>query len=250
MFLSKPAFKVSVDQGVAEEKAGSLIKKRGWKGNSFSSSLLYIPFWFFSFDVFEETDSKKVSSHKKGSNALNAFFNNFDEHTAELVFREKQEKEKSPSHSFTFEILEPKFSFDDALKVITGRIASEQKVVKDSVVISGLEMVFVPVWVLVTELNGKSIELRVNAVTGEMTNTAAIPIREKDFSELFSEAVVDLTNPASWTENLAGLFSANVSLPSSNETPVLKQLKSDSDLQLIILGIIAIIVILIVVYVI
>ncbi|MCR4368706.1 MAG: hypothetical protein NUV67_02245, partial [archaeon] len=200
MFLEKPALLVSLNPGAAEEKVSSLLISKNWKPTDFSFSstdLLYIPFWLFTFDVSEEEKSKtKLLS--SGFHALNAFNHELDDKVANIHLLENSDREFEPNHDYAFRALKPKVLESEARGIIALKIADKLKTSKAKVLVSGLELVYVPIWVLSVALGEENISLSVNASDGKIINGSQVPEKKKGFSELTAEALEELTNPAQW----------------------------------------------------
>ena len=247
MLLEKPAFPVSADSKKAGQEVGSLLEKRQWLSAPLPSfSLEYVPYWFFNFDVFHGT-AEKHSSHSKNSSSLNAVSREFDAGVAELLHSGEKPSDFQPLNGeHGLKVFPSRLSAKEALELIRSKLALQEKVSKDNVVVSGLELFFVPFWIVVAPLGaGKSVELKVNAASGKILNPEAVPEREKEFSEAFSEALSDLSAPEKWAENIAAGFSS---------VPVLVKdlwafFSREEDARIIMLGIIAAVIILWAIYV-
>jgi len=255
MFIEKPAFPVSIDLSEAGEKVSSLLKKKHWKGFTFSSTnLIYVPYWFYSYDVAEETE-KKTKHVSSGFKALNAFSREFDDEVAELHSLEDASRTNEVDEDSNPRVLQLKLSESEAKDLILVKTASMENTVKANVMISGLEMLFVPFWIVkvnvktdVTEKHG--LALKINATTGKIINDAVLPFREKGFSELTSETLKELSNPIEWlnysvelvSKFSKGMFYAKDQMPSNSLD------LSNPDVRILVLAIIAIIVIIWVAY--
>src|SRR3989338_1822998 len=247
MFLEKPSFPVSLSEGEAEEKVSSMLNEKQWSNPAFSKhTLIFTPYWFFSYDIYKE-DKHETKLLNSGLNALNAFENKLEPHIAELSKRPDFEKSNEINEELTINVLESKTTEDEAKEMILLRIASKEKVHRSQIILSGLELFFVPFWIIRIFLDEKEVGIVVNASTGEITNRSAVPVREKAFNELSSEALKELVNPLEWINysvDLAssaskGLFASGKKTSSKNFFGI-----SNYELQLLILAIIAILVIL------
>ena len=244
MFFEKPAFPVSLSQKEAQEKVSLLLKKKHWNEFSFpSSTLFYIPYWFFSYDIFEDTE-KHTKATISGHAALNAFSNKLDESVSDLAVHEGFSLENEILHDYSYRHLKARLSESEAREIIPIKIASEEQVKKQNIIISGLELLYVPIWVLDTKIDVETISFRINATTGKIMNADSLPGREKGFSELAAEAFEDLSKPEEWLS-----YSAEIISELSKGAGKAASGKGLSGQEIVlILAIIAIIVILITIY--
>lgn len=204
MLLEKPAFSPKLSAAEAERGVSSLLSKNHWKEFSFKErTLFFIPYWFFSFDIYSG-DAKRTTLLDSGFGSLNAFSNELDDSIAELIKEEGSERiqeidDKSMEDGAT-RVVSPRVSEEEAREIISLRLASGEETSKDSVIVSGLQMLFVPIWLISAKVGGKEISLRVNAASGGIENKYAVPRREKGFAELTSELLEELRTPEGWLE--------------------------------------------------
>ena len=208
MFLSKPCFPVSF----SKEELDGLVKE-AWGGKHWryfktvSPTLLFEPYYFFSYDVFfekkqEETGALVVSDTQAGSMALNAVSGEFDEELSALAESEEPEilKASPVPEGVETEIERVGLSEQEVKRIAPMRLAAKLEVSKSNVEISGIKLAFVPFWRVKVEIGGKAFELVVNAVNGEIASEDEIPYREKSLLELTGETLSELKSPNAWVE--------------------------------------------------
>ena len=251
MFIEKPAFPVSVDLSEAGEKVSNLLKRRHWIAFTFSSTILvYVPYYFYSYDIVEETE-KKTNHVSSGSKAFNAFNKEFDAEVADLASLEDVSRSNEVSEEDAPRVLSPKINESEAKDIILVKTASLAGTSKKNVMISGLELFYVPFWIVKANVKlgvdeKHELGLRINATTGNIVNEASVPFKEKGFSELTSEALDDLSKPSEWINysvELASKLSKGFKGKSDNSLNL-----SNPDVKILVLAIIAIIVIIWVAY--
>ena len=251
MPLEKPAFPVSVTLGDAESKVSEVLKKKHWKEYTpFSSTLFFVPHWFFSFDVFEEKKGRTnlVSS---GHGALNAFTNEVAEGIAFPDSLGMVKTELELPEDLHFKVLDSRISKAEAEKILPVRIASGEGASRENVIISGLRLVLLPTWVVTFTLDGREIGLRINATSGEGSNAGFVPMKEKGFSQLTSEALEELSDPVEWinySREIVSSFSRKLSGKKASKKIPGEEAEGEplffgSDLVVLVLGIVAVIVI-------
>lgn len=249
MYLEKATFPVSFDLKEAKEKVASLLKQNHWLDFSFTSyKLFYIPYIFFHYDIFEEME-KKVTHVSKGSNALNSSTKEFEKEISEMSSLHSA-KESEPINDYDFKVIAPVLSEHDAEEFIKLKIASIEGTAKQNVMVSGIEMFFVPLWeIKVTALDHKFV-FRVNSTLGKILNPQiAVNDQPKTTHELASEALQEFSDPKEWlnysAELLSGLPQKFSGVFSTQNT---KSSQQNSFTIVLVLAILAIIVILWVVY--
>src|SRR3989344_2581417 len=150
MLLEKPAYSPKLARADAEKAVSSLLKKNRWKGHSFSGgTLFFVPYWFFSYDIYSH-EEKKTKILDSGLSSLNAFSNELDDSIAELAGDESAEKvqEVEQDGDSELRVVSARVSEDEAREIISVRLASYEETSKDHVIVSGLQLFFVPIWLI------------------------------------------------------------------------------------------------------
>ena len=197
----KQFFKVNVPLENAVSLIDSSIKSRNWDNFSVAElKLVYTPFWFFSFDAFEQKENKEISKHHTGKKTLNAKTNELSDFLAGFPEKDEVVIENEASKEFPSEILDANISSQEAKEVVSVRIASNLGFAKENVLVSGLELFFAPFWVTFVTVNNQNFRIQINAVTGDTSGAEQVPEREKGFLELTKETINDLKSPGAWVE--------------------------------------------------
>ena len=171
-----------------------------------------MPYWICSYDAFaesadEESKSKSVSEAGSGKMGLNAVSNELDEAVASLYEGASLEETVKPDKKYPFEIQRPRIRDREAERIIPLKVAAMLGTTKDNIVISGLDMVYVPKWMAFVTVAEGTYRLEINAVTGEITNEEQVPVRERGWLELTGETLQDLKRPGAWIEYSAKMGS-------------------------------------------
>lgn len=255
--LDKEAFKISFDLFMTKQKLERLVKDSGsyHETHFVDQSVLYMPYWFFSYNIFIE-ENGKVIKKLNDYNALNSSKQTFEKDIAELRFLESVARTKKTSHSFPIKVLVARIKENEAREIIAGEMAHKNKVRASDILISSLNWFYIPFWIITMQLDGKTIEFRVNAISGDVLNEDIV--EKKDVSEgIFSEVLGDLMNPSKWGEYLD--FSKKESSKKHSKTAdedefetkpraVKANITSNPDFTVLFLAILAIIVIIWVAY--
>ena len=214
MFLSKPCFPVSF----SKEELDGLVKEtlggKHWRDfKTVSTTLLFEPYYFFSYDVFfekkqEETGALIVSDTQAGTMALNAVSGEFDEELSALAEESEPEilKDSPVPEGVEAEVERVGLSEQEVKRIAPMRLAAKLEVSKTNVEISGIKLAFVPFWRAEVEIGGKTFELVVNAVNGEVASEEEIPYREKSLLELTGETLSELKSPNAWVDYSSRIY--------------------------------------------
>ena len=251
MLLEKPAFPVLVEIGEAEETVSHILESKGWGNYKFARvSIRYVPYYFFSYDIYDES-SGKTKMLAKGRSALNAHTNEIARELSDIGAIQAESKSPEIKHDYHYEALAPKISERDAKEIILVVLSSEMGASRKNVIISGLELAFVPFWVLKYSIGEKNYSATMNAVTKKIISDGNIPGHEKTQQEIMAETYKELFDPGQWLHHascaigdLIDFFFPKGGKASSKKGGVL----SNPDYRIILLAIIAIFVVLWVLY--
>lgn len=174
-------------------------------------TLLLTPYYLFHYDFYteEETESKtkNVEESTEGVSALNAAANTLEPEIGELAELEKIIDTFVPPKGITWKARTPRFEKDEAKGIAQIRIAAQEKVPRGNVHITGVILLYVPNWIFSVELDGESLTLRLNAVSGELEGAGeVIPYHGKTRTQVFRETISDLRDPESWGQYVGELF--------------------------------------------
>ncbi|MFH1587782.1 MAG: hypothetical protein ABIA76_00395 [Candidatus Diapherotrites archaeon] len=201
------SLKVIVSRQESLTKINEFVSSFGWSSFSFSGlqrlELILVPFYFFHFDAFKTQSvegKEKVIDETSGKLALDAVKNEFNSNFSKFFGSHKVIEEQPVSAERDAKIIFPSVAFDKAEEVIKVKLASRFKLGKENIVVSGLKLVFIPFYVSQINLNEEKYELKINAFTGETTCDKSIPVRPKEFNEIVSETMHELSDPLSWGE--------------------------------------------------
>ena len=244
----KPVFRVNAGEAAAREKVSSVFLSNRW--NDFrviSSTLIYTPFWFFSFDI-HSTAGGKTSITARGNSALDAFSKGLDDRFAGLpeMFYVPSETSDPESHGHSDKgdiemeeyedavFLKQRLSEAEAVKIIPLLLADRHNALKDDVIVSGLEFKFVPVWKIEAEAGGNKYVFEICAADGAVLGTGGLQMRMKTEKELFAETMRGLSSPSAWlayfSEMAGDIFwaAANVFRNPKNSSPAEKNARGQA----------------------
>ncbi len=190
-------------QQLVEEEVG----EQAWKdAEVLSNKLELTPYYVFVFDTYSEeeekdTKIKNVSESNHGKSSLNAVKNELDDVAAEMVEPELVQGEFSIANNITVEQKKPHFAAEEAKNIAQIKIAAQEHVPRANVHISGLQLVYIPFWIITVQLEeGNESKLRINGFTGEFENENPVDYRGKTVPELAGETLSDLRSPSNWVD--------------------------------------------------
>jgi hypothetical protein len=253
MLLEKPAFSVNVEIITAEETVSRILDSKGYNNYQFGRVYIkYLPYYFFSYDIYDES-SGKTKIIAKGHSAFNAFTNEIAHELSDLAVLESGIKSPEITHDYKYEVVSPRISERDVKKIILVALSAEKNASKNNVIISGIELVFVPFWVLEYTLDEINYVATMNAVTKELIDDGNPPLREKTKRELLREAYVEMFNLRTWFKYISSFISSitDFFLPNRNSKHNNKHAEQNllnDDFKVIVIAIIAIIVVFFLVY--
>jgi len=244
MFLDRPAFSISFPLESCLEEVERLIKSKRWtKFEVAEIKLIYAPFFFFNYYSYleekrEDTDKAVVSDTAEGIMAMDAQTNVLDEGIAGLFQEEVPQTSHKPAQGYQFEVERALIGEKDAVKVAQIKMAKQLELPKENLLISGLKLVYVPIWVASVSVAEGTYKLEFNAVNGELMSEAEIPEREKGWLEVTGETLSELKEPGAWvryTQSVGGnLFTV------LQNNPLTQAVLSNKQLQILLLAVIAV----------
>ncbi|MFH1256722.1 MAG: hypothetical protein V1494_05535 [Candidatus Diapherotrites archaeon] len=257
MYFDKPALSPSFKLEEALKLIEQTIKEKHWtQFNVASISLIFTPYWVFSFEAFSTAGSGSgagaaegesagaeedfsfgaVSDTQSGELSFSAVDSEVNEEIASLL--DEGELIQQPEEGYKFEALRAKIRLNEAKEIAKIKAAHSASVPKDNVIVSNLRMVYFPEWVADVEVAQGTFELTINGVTGEIFSTEEIPKRKKGWLELSAETLKELQSPGAWIKYSSEIGGGAVKAFSGS------RFMHDKRFQIIVLALIAILVVL------
>ncbi len=242
MYLNRPAFPVSFSLEQTVEMISEMVRGKYWHDFEVGEvKLVYIPVWVFNYDAYTEappeqkgeseaTKSQRVvSGVESGRMALNAYTNELSEDIGYLYDSMEAALVNEPTKEYPYEVQRPKVREAEAKRIIPVKMAARFSLPKENVIVSGLELVYLPMWAVWLTVAEGTFKLQINAVSGEILNQEEVPERERGWLELTSETLEELKQPGAWVEYTHEIGTGFVSWLAQNRF-----------LQIVVLAIIAV----------
>lgn len=211
MIFRKSAFPLSFTVEELTAFVEGLVKEKDWREFKVGEiSLSYKPFYFFNFTSFtelkdEESGMMTVSGSESGKMVFDAESGELNEELSYLIEENSPTSSVKPPQGYPCETIPPAFSIQEVKKIAGLKLAEKLSLPKDNVEVSGVRLVFVPVWIAFITVSQGTFKIEVNAVDGSLMREEQVPFREKGFLELTGETLQELKQPGKWLEYSKGI---------------------------------------------
>ncbi|MBS3062157.1 MAG: hypothetical protein J4215_06250 [Candidatus Diapherotrites archaeon] len=208
--LGKPSFPVLISAEDIIVQVTGLIEENRWKDPVVKSpSLVFLPYWFFHFDSFieptdPETGEKSTEEGERGTAALDAISGDLDDNVPQLYDHYSDQLVVKPTQE-QFKVERSHFREDEVQKLAQLKMAAKLGLQKDDVVISGVRMMYLPVWIASAVFEENEMDFEIDAVEGNVLSEDQVPYKGKTASEIAKETFFDLREPAKWIGYLIDL---------------------------------------------
>ena len=207
MKLKEKSFPLHFSLNETTDFIKSTLEEKNWlEFEVIEVKLVFIPYYFFSFDAFYEEEGKKIVSETvNGKLALNGKTAELEEIEAPEETELTQKIEGIPEN-IPFEEL--KFEFTEKIESIAQiKTAAHLKTAKDNVLIHSLKKVLFPVWIIDFSVEENTFQFQLSGIDGEVISEQEIPERKLGFWEITSETLNELKNPSSWVNYTTSIIS-------------------------------------------
>jgi hypothetical protein len=206
MVLENPALSLSVRVQDILSILESILKERNWKEFELANlKLVYTPFYFFNYDIIIEDD--KGSQGTSGMMALNAVNGKLDSSLLSIIEKQPVSYEREISHDIQYEIEPVAITKDEVKEAGRVKIAGQLGIKKDNVAVSGVRMVYWPIWRIYVEIAGMVQKVEVEGVNGYPLNIEEVPEKEKGWLEVTADTLEKMKSPSGWAQ-LGGAFTS------------------------------------------
>lgn len=183
-----------------------VLKERHWhKFDIESISLVYVPHWFFNFDVYQEAQGQ--SQAYASQMALDATTGKLNPMVIQILDEIPTKREREPKHGIEFEAWKPAVRIEEVKDVAAIKVAGEMNIAKQAVTVSGVELVYVPYWQVWVRLPTGTMRVDLDAISGSPANISKVPERERGQMEITMEMLQELTTPQGWVDYSKKAFS-------------------------------------------
>jgi len=214
MFVGNPVFPISFKLEQVAGLVEETLKRKNWL--SFEKGeikLVLSPFYLFYYDAGFEEEGKLKEETTHGKLALNARTAELNKELEESM-PEESELVKELLDSYPLIVRKPIFSAKEAEKIALLKTASLLQTDRKNIVLTGLKMIYYPMWLAFVTVKSGTYQLEISAVSGEVYGEEKVPSREKGFVEVTKETLQELKQPGAWlrySREIGGLAAGKLS---------------------------------------
>lgn len=204
--LDHPAYQLNLTSKQILGILETLLEERHWKDFDLANvKLVYKPYWFFNYDVYkeEEVPGKGEVAQEYGSQmVLDARKSNLEPMLMQILNEIPVESREEIKHDVDHDILKQTVTEEEGRRLAKVKLAGKMKgVSKDDVVISGVDLRYVPMWRIWVDLKGgKTQRIDIDGISGSPFNIQKVPERERGFMEVTKDTLEDLKKPEGWVD--------------------------------------------------
>jgi len=182
-----------------------VFKERHWrKFDIESTSLVYVPHWFFNFDVYQQAEGQAQSYASQM--ALDAVTGKLNPMIIQIMSNVPTKREREPTHGIEAEVRAPAVRQEEVKDIATIKVAGEMRIPKESVTVSGVNLLYVPYWQVWVRLPSGTKRIDLDAVSGSPVFISDVPERERGTMEVTMDMLNDLKTPAGWVDYSSKAF--------------------------------------------
>ena len=183
-FLDSPALELrfTLDDilGIVE----SVLKERHWRRFDIDSvTLMYVPYWFFNYDIYQEYEGK--SQTFSSQMAMDALTGELRPIMIEILKSIPVERSKEIKHNIEYKVFKPAIEQSEVKNLAQLKVAGEMGIPKNTITISGVNLIYVPIWRIWVRLGGGRMQrLDLDAISGSPIHIEQVPERERGMIEI------------------------------------------------------------------
>ncbi len=222
MLMDNPTLKLSISSNDIPGILKAVLKEKHWRNFQVASvKLVYVPHWFFNFDMYFE--SQEGIQTYSSQMALDAVTGKLNPIIVEILKEIPVEKIREISGG---EVEKPTIGKDELKEVAKIKMAGELKIPKDKLTIYGANLTYVPVYRAWVSLGKRIVRIDIDGISGSPINVQDVPEKERGIIEVTADMIEDLKTPEGWIDysKKAGDWISEVA--KSTGGAVAKQVKS------------------------
>lgn len=225
MLLDAPALQLRYTLKDTLGIAESILRGRHWKKFDIeSTSLVYVPHWFFNFDVYEEAEGRAKTYASQM--ALDATTGKLNPMIIQIMNSIPVKREREPRHGIEFEAWKPSIQKEEVKDIATIKVAGEMGIPKSAITVSGVNLIYVPYWQVWVRLPSGLKRIDMDALSGSPVNISNVPERERGQLEITMDMLQELTTPAGWVDYSKKAFDWGMGASASAGAGIMHELTS------------------------
>lgn len=197
--LDAPALQLRMETKDALGILEGILRARHWKDFELANlGLFYVPYWFFNYDVYRELGGQAESFSSRM--CMNGVTGQLEPIIAQVTEEIPVEKSKEIVHDTAYKVKNPTVKEKEVKDVAKIKIAGQVGIPKDNVTISGVTLIYVPVYTVWVTLSSGYRRIDLDAISGSPLNIESVPERERGFTEVTADMLEDLKTPQGWVD--------------------------------------------------
>lgn len=203
MILENPAPVVNIGVqdilGILERT----LHEKNWRNFELANlKLVYMPHYIFNYDILiaQEVEGQTFSQGSSGIMAMNGLNGKLEPLLNQLMEEQPINYEKEITHDLQYEIQAPAVKEKEVHDSAALKLAGQFSVKKENVSISGVRLVYWPVWRIFVSLPKKTQRVDIEAVAGVTLNYEEVPAREKGWIEVTKDTLGKMKSAKGWSE--------------------------------------------------
>ena len=199
MALENPALSLSVKVQDILYILEGILKERNWtKFDLANLKLTYIPYYIFNYDILVE--DSQGSQGTSGVMAIDAVSGKLEPALVDITERQPLVYEKEISHDIQYDLQQVAITKDELKETAKLKLAGQLGLKKENIAISGIRLVYWPIWIIFVELPGMIQKVQVDGVAGMPMNIEEVPERQKGWIEVTADTLQKLKSPSGWSQ--------------------------------------------------
>lgn len=200
--LDYPTFPISLYIEEVVKLIEDTLKRKNWhKFEMGEISLEYLPFFVFHADAFSEEqvkDDRLVKGITSNFYAMDVTARKLDRNVANDFEKVEGKLENAEDSQYSPTIRKNFLDNQNAVKIAQSHIAKGLGIPRYNIIISGMQTVYVPFWIVYVTVQEGTFKLKINAFSRKLEGEEKVPKRERGFIEITKETLNELKEPNAW----------------------------------------------------
>ena len=248
VYLGKPTFPISFALEEVVGRIGDTLKSKHWhKFEMGDVKLVYVPYYIFNCDLFhEQEEDGKISEKHAGKHAISAVTRELNQKVADAFIEHEDKLVNEMQEAYPAVIRKAVLDKKEMEKIAGLRLAAWKETGSKHIIVSGLDMIYFPVWIVYVTVAEGTYKFEISALDGTVMEEDEVPEREKGFLEITGETLEELKEPGAWLRYSKGVLVETGKFVAKKSVwdKIVNELRHNRNAQIGVIAVIAIILIL------
>ncbi|MCD4739567.1 hypothetical protein K8R43_00085 [archaeon] len=197
--LDAPALQLRMETKDALGILEGILQEKHWRDFELANlSLFYVPYWFFNYDVYRETEGHSESFSSQM--CMNAIDGELEPMIAQITKEIPVERSKDILHGTAYKVERATVQKKEVKEIAAIKVAGQIGIPKENVTISGVSLVYIPIYRIWVTLSAGYRRVELDGVSGSPLNIGEVPERERGVMEVTRDMLEDLKRPEGWVD--------------------------------------------------